>query len=117
MSIEHSPARRLLSPKHVGILMNWSRTTLWRRVRAGEFCAPVKTGANTSGFWEDEVAQEQAKLPRVSYAPAAPADTSHDTDPAQQDLAGIGHNGAPEATVALAEDATAPPVALTEATA
>ena len=52
-----------------------------------------------------------------SLTKAEPPDTSHDTDPAQQDLAGIGHNGAPEATVALAEDATAPPVALTEATA
>ena len=73
MSIEHSPARRLLSWKQVGALMNWSRTTLWRRVRAGEFCAPVKTGANSGGFWEDEVAEEQAKLKRVSYAPKAEA--------------------------------------------
>ncbi len=70
MSIEHSPGRRLLSPKQVMKRMGWSRTTLWRRVRAGEFCAPVKTGENSTGFFEDEVDIAQAKLPRVNYAPA-----------------------------------------------
>ena len=45
-----------------------------------------------------------------SLTKAAQADTSHDTDPDQQDLAGIGHGGAPEAPLARVEDATAPPV-------
>lgn len=73
MSIEHSPGRRLLSTKQVCVRMNWSRTTLWRRVRAGEFCAPVKSGTNSNGFWDDEVDAAQANLPRVSYAPAPEA--------------------------------------------
>ena len=73
MSLEHSPGRRLLRPKVVMERMGWSRTTLWRRVRAGEFCAPVKTGENSTGFFEDEVDEEQAKLPRVTYAPAPEA--------------------------------------------
>ena len=73
MSIEHNPGRRLLSPKQVMKRMGWSRTTLWRRVRAGEFCAPVKTGENSTGFFEDEVDIAQAKLPRVNYAPAPEA--------------------------------------------
>ncbi len=70
MSLEHSPGRRLLRPKQVMARMDWSRTTLWRRVRAGEFPAPVKTGANGIAFFEDEVDEAQAKLPRVVYAPA-----------------------------------------------
>ena len=70
MSIEQSPGRRLLSAKQVMIRMDWSRTTLWRRVRAGDFPAPVSTGANSTAFYEDEVDEAQANLPRVNYAPA-----------------------------------------------
>ena len=73
MSIEHNPGRRLLSPKQVMKRMGWSRTTLWRRVSAGEFCAPVKTGENSTAFYEDEVNEAQANLPRVNYAPAPEA--------------------------------------------
>ena len=69
MSLEHSPGRRLLRPKQVMARMGWSRTTLWRRVRAGEFPAPVETGTNCTAFYEDEVDEAQAKLPRVNYAP------------------------------------------------
>ncbi len=73
MSLEHSPGRRLLRPKQVMSRMGWSRTTLWRRVRAGDFPAPVSTGANTTGFYEDEVNEAQANLPRVNYAPVPEA--------------------------------------------
>ena len=70
MSPKHKPGRRLLRPKEVMERMGWSRTTLWRRVRAGEFPAPVSTGANITAFYEDEVNAAQANLPRVNYAPA-----------------------------------------------
>ena len=69
MSLEHSPGRWLLPTKTVLGRMGWSRTTLWRRVRAGEFPAPVKTGSNSNGWFEDEVDDAQENLPRVSYAP------------------------------------------------
>ena len=69
MSFEHSPSRRLVSAKQVMIRMGWSRTTLWRRVRAGEFPAPVKTGPNSVDWFDDEVDDYQADLPRVNYAP------------------------------------------------
>ncbi len=65
--------RRLLRPKEVMLRMGWSRTTLWRRVRDGEFPAPVSTGANITAFYEDEVDEAQANLPRVNYAPAPEA--------------------------------------------
>ena len=73
MSIEHSPGRRLVSAKRVMVRMNWSRTTLWRRVRAGDFPAPVQTGPNSVSWFDDEVAAAQANLPRVNYAPAPEA--------------------------------------------
>ena len=73
MSLEFSPGRRLLSAKQVMGRMGWSRTTLWRRVRDGDFAAPVSTGANSIAFYEDEVDAAQANLPRVTYAPAPEA--------------------------------------------
>ncbi len=73
MSLEHSPGRRLESAKQVMSRMGWSRTTLWRRVRAGEFPAPVKTGPQSVDWYDDEVDEAQAKLPRVTYAPAPEA--------------------------------------------
>ena len=73
MSPKHSPGRRLLRPKQVMERMGWSRTTLWRRVRAGDFPAPVSTGANSTAFYEDEVDAAQVNLPRVNYAPAPEA--------------------------------------------
>ena len=70
---EHSPdrGRHMLRPKQVMARMGWSRTTLWRRVRAGEFPAPVKTGANSTAFYKDEVDDAQENLPRVTWAPEA----------------------------------------------
>lgn len=78
MSLEHSSARgrRLLSTRQVMNRMNWSRTTLWRRVRAGEFPPPVKTGANTNGWFDDEVDRAQENLPRVTYASAPEPDAA-----------------------------------------
>ncbi len=73
MSLEHSPGRRILRTKQVMSRMGWSRTTLWRRVRAGEFPAPVSTGPNTRGGFEDLVDDAQEKLVAVDYAPAPEA--------------------------------------------
>ena len=73
MSSEHSPGRLLLSTKQVMTRMSWSRTTLWRRIRAGDFPAPVRIGTKSNGFFKDEVDEAQAVLPRVNYAPAPEA--------------------------------------------
>ena len=76
MSIEHSSGRRILRKKVVAARMGWSKTTLWRRVRAGEFPAPMQTGPNTVGWFDDVVDTAQENLPRVTYAPAPEADKS-----------------------------------------
>ena len=69
MSLEHSPGRRLLRTKAVMVRMGWSRTTLWRRVRAGEFPAPVSTGPNSVAWFSDEIDEAQENLARVNYTP------------------------------------------------
>ena len=73
MPSKYSTGRRLLPAKKVMIRMDWSRTTLWRRVRAGEFPAPVQTGPNSVNWFEDEVDEAQKNLPRVTYAPESGA--------------------------------------------
>ena len=65
--------RRILRAKQVMARMGWSRTTLWRRVRAGEFPAPFDTGPNTVGWFDDEIDTAQENLSRVTYAPAPEA--------------------------------------------
>ena len=37
--------------------VNWSRTTLWRRVKAGDFPRPLRLGPNSVGWRSDEVDQ------------------------------------------------------------
>jgi len=49
-----------------------SRTTLWRKVRAGEFPAPLKDGA-TSIRWRDSDIQHWIEsLPRQTYGGGVP---------------------------------------------
>lgn len=49
------PVVRLLSTAEVGKLIGCSRTTLHRRVRAGTFPAPIRTGPNSVRYRGDEV--------------------------------------------------------------
>ena len=75
MSIEHTPSRsvdRMLRSAEVMAAMGWSRTTLWRRVRAGAFPAPVETGPNSIGWFESWVAAARAALPRRTYGAETP---------------------------------------------
>ena len=49
---------------------NPSRVTIWRWIRDGRFPQPVKLGENSIAWFEDEVDDHQANLPRVNYAAA-----------------------------------------------
>ena len=49
-----------------------SRVSIWRKVRAGEFPAPIELSANSIGWPESEVAQWQASRPRRRYGAGAP---------------------------------------------
>ena len=69
MSIEHAPCR-MLRTKEVLELTGWSRATIWRKVRSGDFPAPITLGPNSIAWPEDVIASWQASLQTVNYAPA-----------------------------------------------
>ena len=51
-----------------------SRTTIWRKVRSGEFPPPVQLSANAIGWFENSFEQQWVKPRRpVSYAPRQPS--------------------------------------------
>ena len=45
-----------------------SRTTIWRRVRAGTFPAPVQLGSNSIGWPEPAIIEWVESRPVVAYA-------------------------------------------------
>jgi prophage regulatory protein len=49
-----------------------SRASIWRKVRAGQFPAPIELSANSIGWPEREVAAWQTGLPRRTYGALAP---------------------------------------------
>ncbi len=69
MSIEHAPSR-IIRTKEMVKLTGWSRTTIWRKVRSGDFPAPLALGPNSNGWTDKLYASWLASLSRVSYAPA-----------------------------------------------
>ena len=83
MSLEHSPSRSparrgapepvdpMLRKPEVLAQMGWSSTTLWRRVRAGAFPAPVELGPNSVGWLQSWVSAARDALPRRTYGALA----------------------------------------------
>jgi prophage regulatory protein len=49
-----------------------SRVSIWRKVRAGQFPAPIELSTNTIGWPESEVAAWQSSRPRRTYGALAP---------------------------------------------
>lgn len=45
-----------------------SRTTIWRKIRAGDFPAPIQLGPNSVGWLDEEIDTWVANRPRVTYA-------------------------------------------------
>ena len=77
MSLEHAPRGkgdidRMLRPTEVMAAMGWSRTTLWRRCRAGEFPAPTELGPNAIGWRESIVRAARDALPQRTYGAETP---------------------------------------------
>ncbi len=62
---------RMLRIAEVMAVTGHSRTTIWRKVKAGTFPAPLVTGENSRGWPEQVIVNHLASLPRVSYAPDA----------------------------------------------
>lgn len=68
MNIEHAPCR-MLRTKEVLKLTGWSRATIWRKVKSGDFPAPVVLGPNSIAWPEYSITAWQASRPTVNYAP------------------------------------------------
>ncbi len=66
----------MVRPRGVMAQMGWSRTTLWRRVRAGEFPAPLELGVNSIGWTQSMVNEARDALPRRTYGTPAPDESA-----------------------------------------
>ena len=62
--------RKIIRITGVMAAFGLSRTTIWRRVRAGTLPPPVALGPQARGWYEDEIQEAQESLPRVSYRAA-----------------------------------------------
>ncbi|MEE9250365.1 MAG: AlpA family transcriptional regulator [Alphaproteobacteria bacterium] len=58
---------RMLRVPEVMARTGLSRTTLWRRVRAGTFPAPIQLGENSIGWPASEITAWLASRPRRTY--------------------------------------------------
>ena len=68
----------ILRPPEVLTRTGLSRTTIWRRVRAGTFPAPIELGENSIGWPESEITSWLANQPRRTYG----AETAPETEAA-----------------------------------
>jgi prophage regulatory protein len=60
------PADRFLgkSPTTISIMVGLTKPTIYNRVKAGTFPAPMRLGPRSVGFFEDEITAWQESLPR-----------------------------------------------------
>jgi prophage regulatory protein len=63
---------QMLRPPEVMERTGLSRTTLWRRVRAGSFPAPKELGENSIGWPAAEIDKWCSSRPRRTYGAAEP---------------------------------------------
>ena len=69
MSPEHTPSPKMLRVPAVMARTGISRTTIYRRVKAGTFPAPLDIGNSLIGWPESAIDAWLRARPSVSYAP------------------------------------------------
>ena len=62
---------KMLRAPEVMVRTGLSRVTIWRRVRAGSFPAPVEIGINSIGWPESEITIWLESRPRRTYGAEA----------------------------------------------
>ena len=67
---------QMLRPPEVMARTGLSRTTIWRRVRAGVFPAPVQLGENSIGWPESEITTWLESRPRRTYSADRPVEAA-----------------------------------------
>jgi predicted DNA-binding transcriptional regulator AlpA len=60
---------QILPTREVLQLEGFSRTTLWRKVKAGTFPRPVKITVTTNGFFRSDLARHQAEARAAAGLP------------------------------------------------
>ena len=70
---EQTPSPKMLRLPAVLARTGLSRTTIYRRVRAGTFPAPMDLGNGMIGWTDSVIDTWQRDLPSVPYAPAPKA--------------------------------------------
>ena len=73
MPLEHAHSPKMLRAPEVTARTGLSRVTIWRRVRAGTFPAPVEIGVNSIGWPEAEITAWLDSRPRRTYSALEPA--------------------------------------------
>lgn len=65
---------RMLRAPEVMAMTGLSRTSIWRRVRAGTFPAPTELGTNSIGWPASIITQWLENRPRRTYSAEPPAE-------------------------------------------
>ncbi|GGF57654.1 hypothetical protein GCM10011332_08910 [Terasakiella brassicae] len=60
--------KKIMRTTDVLKIVQFSRSTLWRKVQSGEFPAPVELGSNSSGYFEHEVLEWLNSRPRKTIS-------------------------------------------------
>ncbi len=60
---------RVLRFNDIHAITGLSRTSIWRRVRSGDFPQPISLGGSSVGWLSDEVTDWLKSRPRVRYLP------------------------------------------------
>ncbi len=71
MPPEHAPSPNMLRVPAVMAHTGLSRTTIWRRVRAGTFPPPTELGQNSIGWPEPAISSWLSSRPRRTYGAEA----------------------------------------------
>ena len=53
---------RMLREREVCVAMGWSRSMLWKQIKAGRFKKPIKVAPHMNAWTDDDVAEEQERL-------------------------------------------------------
>lgn len=71
LSMEITMNNTMLRQPEVLRRIGLSRTTLWRKIRAGDFPAPFQLGPNSIGWPESEIISWLEGCPRQTYGEEA----------------------------------------------
>ena len=100
MSAEHIPPPKMLRVPAVMARTGLSRTTIYRRVRAGTFPAPADLGNGPIGWTDSAIDTWQRDLPSVSYTPGGATSSGSYRGSSRRPRSGLARKAQDSANVA-----------------